>query len=183
MNLIKPDKLKPGDTIGILATSGAIEEKENVLRAKYFFESKGYKVILSDNAFHEYRYLSGTDEEKIEQIHSFFSNNNINAIICMRGGYGAIRLIHKLNYELIRNNPKIFCGYSDISALSAMILKKSKLMTYWGPLAQSDFGIEQPDKLTINSFFEAVTSNMLTYNATKPKIYRNGMKTKFICHA
>ncbi len=174
MNLIKPKKLEVGDTIGILATAGAVEDRENVLRAKKFFEDKGYKVVLSENVFEEFRYLSGTDEKKIEEMHKFFVNPEIDAIICMRGGYGAIRLIKKLDYELIKNNPKIFCGYSDISALSTMILKKSNLMTYWGPLAQSDFGIENPNEFTINSFFDAVTSDELTYIPAREKLYHDG---------
>ena len=174
MNLIKPKNLEVGDTIGILATAGAVEDKENVLRAKKFFEDKGYKVVLSENIFDEFRYLSGTDEKKIEEFHKFFSDPNIDAIICMRGGYGAVRLIKKLDYELIKNNPKIFCGYSDISALSAMILKKSNLMTYWGPLAQSDFGVKNPNEFTINSFFDAVTNNELVYAPVKDKIYHQG---------
>ena len=174
MNLIKPKKLKKGDTIGILATAGAVEYKENVLRAVKFFEEKGYNAVLSDNVFDEYRYLAGTDEKKIKEIHKFFADENINAIVCMRGGYGAIRLIKNLDYELIRKHPKIFCGYSDISALSAMILKNSNLITYWGPLAQSDFGVENPNEFTINSFFEAATSNKLTYTPLKNKIYHKG---------
>ena len=174
MNLIKPKNLEEGDTIGILATAGAVEDKENVLRAKKFFENKGYKVVLSENIFDEFRYLSGTDEKKIEEFHKFFSDPNIDAIICMRGGYGAVRLIKKIDYDLIKNNPKIFCGYSDISALSAMILKKSNLMTYWGPLAQSDFGVENPNEFTINSFFDAVTNNELVYAPVKDKIYHQG---------
>lgn len=174
MNIIKPKNLKVGNTIGILATAGAVENKDNVLRAKKFFENMGYKVVLSDNIFDEYRYLSGTDEKKIEEMNKFFSNPEINAIICMRGGYGAVRLIKKMDYELIKNNPKIFCGYSDISALSAMILKKSKLMTYWGPLAQSDFGVEKPNEFTLNSFFKAVTTDELTYKPNRNKIYKNG---------
>jgi len=174
MNLIKPKNLEVGDTIGILATAGAVEDKENVLRAKKFFEDKGYNVVLSENIFDEFRYLSGTDEKKIEEMHKFFSNPDIDAIICMRGGYGAVRLIKKLDYELIKNNPKIFCGYSDISALSAMILKKSNLMTYWGPLAQSDFGVENPNEFTINSFFNAVTNDELAYAPVKDKVYHQG---------
>lgn len=174
MNIIKPKKLKVGDTIGILATAGAIEDKNNVLRAKKFFENKGYNVVLSENVFDEFRYLSGTDEKKLKELHKFFADPNVDAIICMRGGYGAIRLIKDIDYELIKRNPKIFCGYSDISALSTMILKKSNLMTYWGPLAQSDFGIENPNEYTINSFFNTVTSDELTYLPTEEKIYHNG---------
>ena len=159
MNIIKPPSLKKGDTIGILATAGAVESKENVLRAKQFFEERGYRVVLSENVFDKCRYLAGDDEKKVEELHKFFLNPEINAIICMRGGYGAIRLIEKINYDIIRQNPKIFCGYSDISALSAMIYKRAGLITYSGPLAQSDFGLENPSTFTIKAFFDAVTSD------------------------
>ena len=164
MNLIKPEFLKKGDTIGILSTSGAVDEKENVLRAKSFFENLGYKVVLSDYLFDKNRYLAGSDENKIKELHNFFLNPEIKAILCSRGGYGAIRLIKSIDYKLIRKNPKIFCGYSDITALSLMMLKNAGLITFSGPMAQSDFGVENPDTYTIESFFKAVTSNELTYN-------------------
>lgn len=159
MNIIKPASLQIRDTIGILATAGAVESRENVLRAKQFFETRGYKVVLSENVFDEYRYLAGSDEKKVEELHKFFLNPEIKAIICMRGGYGAVRLVEKIDYNIIRNNPKIFCGYSDISALSVMMYKHAGLVTYSGPLAQSDFGLENPSEFTINAFFEAVTSD------------------------
>ena len=173
MNIIKPNPLQKGDTIAILATAGAVESKENVLRAKKFFENEGYKVKISDNAFSEYRYLSGTDAEKIKNIHHFFEDDEVKAIICMRGGYGAIRLIKNINYEIIKNNPKIFCGYSDITALSLMMLKHANLMTYSGPLAQSDFGVEKQNKNTIKSFFETINNEKFEYDA--PETYREGV--------
>lgn len=164
MNLIKPEFLKEGDTIGILAPSGNVRHKEKILRAKSFLENKGYKVVFSDNIFDEHRYLAGNDEKKIQELHKFFKDPEIKAIICMRGGYGAIRLIKDLDYNLISNNPKIFCGYSDITALSLMILKKSNLMTFSGPMMQSDFGAEEVCDFTINSFFNAVKGNPLTFD-------------------
>ena len=118
MNLIKPKNLKIGDNIGIIAPAGGVENNENILRAKFFFENRGYKVTLGKNILKNNRYLVGTDEEKLEDLHNFFADDRINAIICLRGGYGAIRLINKIDYELIKNNPKIFAGYSDITALS-----------------------------------------------------------------
>ncbi len=175
MNIIKPASLQTGDTIGILATSGAVDEQTNVLRAKKFFEDRGYKVILSDNVFEEYRYLAGSDEKKIEELHKFFLNPEIKAIICMRGGYGAIRLVEKIDYDIIRSNPKILCGYSDISALSAMIYKKAGLVTYSGPLAQSDFGVDEPSQFTVDAFFEAVTTcKQLCFTPENSKIYCAG---------
>ena len=175
MNIIKPPSLKKGNTIGILATAGAVESKENVLRAKQFFEERGYRVVLSENVFDKCRYLAGDDEKKVEELHKFFLNPEINAIICMRGGYGAIRLIEKINYDIIRKNPKIFCGYSDISALSAMIYKRAGLITYSGPLAQSDFGLENPSSFTIKAFFDAVTSdNPLVITPSNGVCYLDG---------
>ncbi len=164
MNIIKPQALKKGDTIGILATSGAVESEEKILYAKKYFENLGYKIKLSNNILHKYRYLAGTDEEKIEELHKFFKDPKINAIICLRGGYGAIRLIKNIDYNLIKENPKIFCGYSDITALSLMFLKKSKLLTYSGPMIQSDFGFENPDQYTTKAFFDAVTGKNIEYN-------------------
>ena len=137
MNLIKPKNLKIGDNIGIIAPSGGVENNENILRAKNFLENKGYKVTLGKNILKNNRYLAGSDEERLEDLHSFFADPNIDAIICLRGGYGAIRLINKIDYELIKNNPKIFAGYSDVTALSAMFLKKSGLVTFSAPFIRT----------------------------------------------
>ena len=123
MNLIKPEKLKKSDTIGIVATSGNLKSEESLKKAVLYFENKGFSVVLAENLYDKKRYLAGEDGVKIEQLHKMFLDKNINAIFCMRGGYGAIRLINKIDYDIIRNNPKIYIGYSDITALSAMVKK------------------------------------------------------------
>ena len=166
MNLIKPPLLKEGDTIGILATSGAMEDATNLKRAVTFFENRGYKVKLSDNIYSKNRYFAGTDEERLDALHKMFADKSVNAIICLRGGYGAIRLINKINYDLIRQNPKIFCGYSDITALNAMFLKRAGLVTFSGPMVLSDFGQENLCEYTINKFFETVTTGRFDYDGT-----------------
>lgn len=165
-------KLKVGDTIGIIATSGAIEDCESIARGCKLFEERGYKVVVSEGIYEESRYLAGTDESRVQELHKFFADPQINAIICFRGGYGAIRIINMLDYDLIRKNPKIFCGYSDISALSAMMLKRAGLITYSGPMFQSDFGAKEPSEFTINAFFDALTKDRLTSEGTKT--YRSG---------
>lgn len=166
MKIIKPSLLKEGDTIGILAPSGAMEDDTNLQRGIKFFENRGYKVKLSDNIYKKNRYLAGTDEERLNALHKMFADKSVNAIICLRGGYGAIRLINKIDYELIRENPKIFCGYSDITALNAMFLKRAGLMTYSGPMILSDFGQEDICEYTINKFFETVCEDKFEYNGT-----------------
>lgn len=177
MNLIKPKKLNKGDTIGILALSGAVENKENILRAKQYFEKKGYKIVLSENIFDEYRYLAGTDEKKVQELHRFFKDPEINAILCSRGGYGTIRLLDKIDFGLIKNNPKIFAGYSDASAVESMILTKTGLITFYAPVAQSDFGVEDVSEFTMDAFFSTLTNTgdlEFSSDGDKTKTYFEG---------
>ncbi len=158
MNLIKPKKIEKGATISIIAPSGCIDF-EKVLNAKKYFENKGFKVKLGENIQKKYRYMAGTDEERLSDIHNAFFDKDVDAIICARGGYGAIRLLDKIDYDLIKNNPKIFCGYSDISALSAMIFKKTGLITFSGPMAKSDFQIDNICEFTEKEFWKTLASN------------------------
>lgn len=175
MNIIKPKKLKKGDTIGIVALSGAIESKTNILRAKKYLEEKGFKVVFAKNMFDKNRYLAGSDEKKVEELHKFFKNPEIDAILCARGGYGNIRLLDKIDWDLIKNNPKIFAGYSDTTALEVMMYKKTGLITFYAPMAQSDFGIEDISKGVEKGFFDALMKNKLEISASKNgKIYYEG---------
>lgn len=174
MNLIKPEKLKKGDTIAIIATSGNVDI-EKIKRGAEYFENNGYKIKLGKNIEKSYRYMAGTDEERLEDLHNAFLDKKVKAIICARGGYGAIRLIDKIDYSIIRNNPKIFCGYSDITALSAMFLANSNLITFSGPMVQSDFS--KNDKINVfteQSFFETISKNNIQIKPQSPIYYQNG---------
>ncbi len=164
MNIIKPSLLKSGDTIGILAPSGAMQDDTNLKRGISFFENLGYKIKLSNNVYLKNRYLAGSDDERLDALHKMFSDKTVNAIICLRGGYGAIRLVNRIDYDLIRKNPKIFCGYSDITALNTMFLKKAGLTTFSGPMILSDFGAENLCDFTINKFFQTVKDGKFDYN-------------------
>jgi muramoyltetrapeptide carboxypeptidase len=166
MKSFKPLALNKGDTIGIIALSGAVD-KENILRAKVYFEKKGFKVVLSENIFDKKRYLAGEDEKKVEELHKFFKNPEIKMILCARGGYGAIRLLDKIDFEVIKNNPKIFAGYSDATALLAMIYKKTGLVTFHSPMAQGDFGIEKVSPFVEKNFFNAISGGSLVFEPCK----------------
>ena len=163
MNIIKPPLLKPGDTIGILAVSGCIDDNTNLNNAVNCLKQKGYKVKLSKNVFEKYNYLAGNDKTRLKALHDMFTDKEVNAVIALRGGYGAVRLINEINYDLIRENPKIFCGYSDITALNAMFLKKANLITYSGPMAISDFGQAEQNEYTVSKFFKTVQDNEFDY--------------------
>ena len=173
MSYILPKKLTKGDTIAVIAPSGPVLDKAPILRACSFFENCGYNIIFSKHVFEQDRYLSASDAARLEDIHWAFSNPKIDTIICARGGYGALRLVEQINYDLIRSNPKNFCGYSDITVLSAMFLKKAGLITYSSPMIKGDFGAEKQDEYTINSFFNALSNNKI--ELTGAKIYKQGV--------
>lgn len=161
METIKPKKLKKGDTIGIISLSGAVkpEQKQNIYNAQKYFEERGYKTVLSKNIFDKKRYLAGEDDFKTECLKEFFENPDIGAIVCSRGGYGAIRIINKIDYEVIKNNPKIFAGYSDVTAFSLMIYKKTGLVTFSAPMACGDFGKDVVSEFTVKHFFKTLSNS------------------------
>lgn len=155
MNIIKPKKLQTGDCIGIIAPCGAFKAPERLEQAVTFFENEGFRVKVSEKLFARERYLAGTDTERSGEIEKFFADDEVDAIICARGGYGAIRLIDKINYDVIRANPKNFCGFSDVTALSAMFLKRAGLVTYSAPMINGDFG-NDISEFTLENFKRAL---------------------------
>jgi len=173
MNLIKPEKLKKGDTLAIIAPAGKVET-ELINKAVCYFTSMGYKVKTGSNLNKTWRYMAGSDEERLEDLHNAFLDNEVNAVICARGGFGAIRLVNKIDYEIIKRNPKIFCGYSDITALSAMLLKNAGLITFSGPMAQSDFSVDDIDSFSEQSFFKTLSDSQVDICADNLKIYKEG---------
>lgn len=139
MNIVKPKSLKSGDKIAIVAPAGNID-KGNLFKGVKKLEEFGFDLIYSDSIFEKNRYLADTDENKVKEIENYFEDSSISGIFCARGGYGSIRLVNKINHEIVKNNPKFFGGYSDITALQLMFLKKSGLVTYTSPMVCSDFG-------------------------------------------
>lgn len=172
MNYIEPKPLTKGDTIEFIAPAGPIRDKDAIKRARLYFEKQGFNVKYSKHLFNQYNYLSDNDDNRLEDLHNAFLDKDVDAIICGRGGYGCLRLIDKIDYNIIKNNPKIFCGYSDITVLSAMFLKRANLITYSGPMAKGDFGSENQSDYTITNFYKTVTKINCSYSAEK--IYNSG---------
>ncbi len=163
--------IEKGDTIGIIALSGDCE-REKVEKAVSNIEKLGYKVKLSGNVFDKNRYLAGSDEDKIKELEKFFLDKDIKLILTARGGYGAIRLINKIDYEIIKNNPKPFCGFSDVTALLLMIYKRTGIITYHSPMALSDFGCYEISDFTIKNFISTLTNSQQIFEGNK--IYQKG---------
>lgn len=174
MKIIKPKKLKKGDTIGILSVSGAINNKDDLYKSVKYFENVGFKVVLSDNIFDNIDGISGSVETRLKNLHSFFQDDNINAIFCARGGFGTLKLVNYIDYELIKKHPKIFVGFSDITNLNAMLYKKSNLLTFYGPMPYVDF-VDDIDEYTKNMFFDTLMGNLSLYKSNYLKVYKEGV--------
>lgn len=133
MERLKPRRLAIGDTVGI--TAPASRGDEAALReAAGYLEKLGLNVRLGATFSKEYGYLAGTDAERAEELNAMFADPEIKAIICARGGYGSARIADKLDYAMIRSNPKIFWGYSDITFLHVAIGRLASLVTFHGPM-------------------------------------------------
>lgn len=160
MKIIKAPKLNKGDVVGFISPSSPVDNPEKINRAVQYFEQMGYRVELSMNLNKSNGYLAGTDEERLDDIHSMFQDKNIKAIISVRGGYGSSRLLEKIDYNLIKRNPKIFCGYSDITVLQNAIFRKTGLITFAGPMAVVDFCTEA-ESYTEENFWNMITQNII----------------------
>ena len=157
MEIIKPEKLKSGDVIGIISPSSPVSYTSKLDAGVSYFEKMGYRVKVGLNAMKERGYLAGTDGERVEDIHNMFLNSEVKLIICLRGGYGASRLLDKIDYNIIKNHPKIFCGYSDITVLQNAFFYKTGLVTFAGPMAGVDF-YKDISHFTEENFWNSVTS-------------------------
>ena len=132
--MIIPNKLNIGDTIGVVAPSNPIidENIEEIERAKKIIEQKGFKVKFSKNLFSNSNGYSATAKEKANDLNEMFSNNQIKMIWCAKGGENSNSVLDYLDYNIIENNPKIICGYSDITSLTNAIYQKTGLVTFSG---------------------------------------------------
>ncbi len=135
---IKPNRLKKGDTIGLIAPGSSVTE-EKLNTAITNLEKLGFKVHFTKNILAKHGYLAGTDQQRLHDLHFMFGNPSINGIWCIRGGYGCGRLLPEIDYSIIQKNPKPLIGFSDVTALLQAIHCKTGLIGFHGPVAVSAF--------------------------------------------
>ena len=130
-----PNKLKPGDEVRIVAPARSASDisKVTLRRAQLTLESIGLKVTFSDNAFSQNQRGCPTDEEKVKDLEEAFTDSNVKCILAAIGGFNSNQLLNKINWQIIKDNPKIFGGFSDITILNHAILAKTGLITYAMP--------------------------------------------------
>ena len=145
MKKIVPEKLKKGDEIRVIAPSRNMtllsDETMNIATSR--LEELGFKVTFGKNVNKSMNdvYCCGTIEERIEDLHDAFRDKNVKAILTVIGGFNVNQILHYIDFDLIKNNPKIICGFSDITALLNAIYCKTGLVSYYGP-HYSSFGMK-----------------------------------------
>lgn len=137
--LIKAAPLKKGDTVGVVAPGTAVSSPDDLQKAKAALDYFGLNMKLGKHVASGSGYKTRSVEEQLEDLHGAFADTEVAAVIAIRGGYGCSRLLDAVDYELIAKNPKIFVGYSDITALHLAVNKFSKLVTFHGPVLLSAF--------------------------------------------
>ncbi len=153
--MIYPKKLKDGATIGLICPSSCISEERKVSVIETV-ERLGYKVKIADNVTTNYAgYMAGTGDVRAHAINTMFADPEVDAIFCIRGGDGSHRAMEYVDFEMIKNNPKIFVGYSDITNLHIAITQQCGFVTFHGPMASSNM-VDNFDEQTKASFYEAI---------------------------
>lgn len=128
-----PRGLNPGDTVGLVSPSKATDEALDLQIAQEVMQALGFKVKTGKHFASRRGHLAGTDAERAADLNAMFADQQVKAVICLRGGSGAARVLPLLDYELIRRNPKVLLGYSDITALHNAIHARTGLVTFHGP--------------------------------------------------
>lgn len=154
------NRLQPGDEIRVIApsTSMALLKEEQIDIAMNRLVKLGFHVTYGENVFIHDEFFSSSIEERVKDLHDAFRDPNVKGILTAIGGYNSNQLLKYIDYDLIRSNPKIFCGYSDITALNLAIYQKTGLVTYSGPFFSS-FGMKVGFDYILDSFIEAVTND------------------------
>jgi muramoyltetrapeptide carboxypeptidase len=137
--LIRPRRLRPGDTVGLITPSSFVSDPDRLATADRTIRYFGLKPKFGANVRKKAGYLGGSIEERLDDLHDMFRDPEVSAVFAIRGGYGSAQLLDGIDYNLIRANPKIFLGYSDITAMHLAIQKKAGLVTYHGPVPLSSF--------------------------------------------
>lgn len=164
-------KLKLGDTIGLIAPSGAVRTEGTIERAIAETERMGFKVKLGESVGKKYGYLSGTDEVRARDVNRMFADDEVDAIVCLRGGYGAMRILDQLDYDMIAKHPKIFMGFSDITALHIALLQRCGLVTFHGPMPTADWADKAMNDFSRESMYRALMHAMPMGSLANPPEY------------
>lgn len=154
---IRPPRLEPGDLIALAAPAGPLRPSTDLDRALARLQQLGFRVHCPASIHRQHGFLAGSDRQRLAELHRLFQNRHVKAILCVRGGYGSARLLPLLDYGLIRTRPKIFIGYSDITALHCALQTRLDWITFHGPMAGPDLARPHIPRFTLESLLRTLT--------------------------
>ena len=156
MDILKPPALKTGDTIGIVAPASHSAFPSALRNGRRSLEALGFRTVTAPHLADRSGFLAGRDADRLADLEGMFADPEIHGIVCLRGGYGSVRMLPQMDFDAVRAHPKVLVGYSDITALHAAVYRKAGLVTFWGPMVSSDMS---PDFHPYNrdAFMKAVT--------------------------
>lgn len=137
--IVKPRALAKGDVVGLITPSTFVSDPERLETAERTIRYFGLEPRWGRNVGRKWGYAGGTVEERLEDLHAMFADPAVKGVFCVRGGYASGQLLDRIDYNLIRKNPKVFIGYSDITAMHLAIHRKTGLVTFHGPVPLSAF--------------------------------------------
>ena len=164
-------KLMPGATIGFIGPSGAVRTEGAIERAVAETEKMGFRVKLGESCGQAYGYLSGNDALRARDVNRMFADDEVDAVFCLKGGYGVMRMLDLIDYDLIAAHPKIFVGYSDITALHIALLQKCGLVTFHGPMPVSNWSDGPLNDFSRESLFSALMNPVPIGDIANPEGY------------
>lgn len=156
-SLIKPARLEPGQTIGVCCPASPPPDPTAIDRALAALAALGYRTRLAPRARARHGFLAGSDRDRAGDLMRLFGDARVDAIFCVRGGYGCTRLLERLDYAAIRAHPKILLGYSDVTALHCALWKFAGLLSFHGPVLNSDFLRDPINEFTMTSLWRNLT--------------------------
>lgn len=137
--LIRPPALRQGDAVGLITPATAVTDPDRLALVERTMKYFGLRVKMGRHVGKRRGYLGGTAEERLEDLHEMFRDPEVKAVFPIRGGYGSAHLLDRIDYGLIRSRPKLFVGYSDITAMHLAIQKRAGLVTFHGPMPLAEF--------------------------------------------
>ncbi|HXG64920.1 MAG TPA: LD-carboxypeptidase [Blastocatellia bacterium] len=159
--LLRPKALRPGDTVGLITPSTSVPDPDRLLLAERTVKYFGLRPRMGKNVGRRSSDYKASVDERLDDLHAMFRDAEVKAIFAVRGGYGAAHLLDRVDYDLIRRHPKIFLGYSDVTALHLAINKRAGLVTFHGPVAVSSF-TEYTQQSFRKALFETTPAGKLT---------------------
>jgi muramoyltetrapeptide carboxypeptidase len=135
--LVRPPRLEPGGRVALIAPAGPLLERDDLTRAQALCRALGYEPVPGEHALARFGYLAGSDEERLADLNRAFTDDSIDAVWCLRGGYGVTRLLDRVDFAALARRPRAVIGFSDITALLAAVTRRAGIVAFHAPPARA----------------------------------------------